>query len=114
MNFIIWLVVGGLIGWIASMIMGRDAQMGALANIIAIPLTTFVIMPLEAAALFLDLGGLGKPFWWAAGHALDGADVVSGTLEAPIDASSGDAQAGLWAQGVELEVRKVSVEGAGR
>jgi hypothetical protein len=40
---------------------------------------------------------------------VDGADVVSGTLEAPIDASSGDAQAGLWAQGVELKVRKVSV-----
>jgi hypothetical protein len=40
---------------------------------------------------------------------VDGADVVSGTVEAPIDTSSGDAQAGLWAQGVELKVRKVSV-----
>jgi len=40
---------------------------------------------------------------------VDGKDVVSGTLEAPIDASSGDAEAGLWAQGVELKVRKVSV-----
>ena len=42
------------------------------ANLVAIPLTTFVIMPLEAAALFLDLAGLGKPLWWAAGLALDG------------------------------------------
>jgi hypothetical protein len=41
---------------------------------------------------------------------VDGADVVTGTLDAPIDISSGDAQAGLWAQGVELEVRKVSVQ----
>ena len=41
---------------------------------------------------------------------VDGADVVSGTLEAPIETSSGDAQAGLWAQGVQLEVRKVSVQ----
>jgi hypothetical protein len=41
---------------------------------------------------------------------IDGADVVSGTLDAPIDPSSADAQAGLWAQGVELEVRKVSVQ----
>jgi hypothetical protein len=41
---------------------------------------------------------------------IDGADVVSGTLEAPIDPASTDAQAGLWAQGVELEVRKVSVQ----
>ena len=40
---------------------------------------------------------------------VDGTDVVSGTLGAPIDASSGDAQAGLWAQGVELKVRKISV-----
>ena len=40
---------------------------------------------------------------------VDGADVVSGTLDAPIDPSSADGQAGLWAQGVGLEVRKVSV-----
>ncbi|HEX6376450.1 MAG TPA: ComEC/Rec2 family competence protein [Allosphingosinicella sp.] len=45
---------------------------GALANILAIPLTTFVIMPLEALALLFDLGGLGAPFWWLAGVALDG------------------------------------------
>jgi len=44
---------------------------GALANIVAIPLTTFVIMPLEALALLFDLGGLGAPFWWLAGAALD-------------------------------------------
>ncbi|MBA3677814.1 MAG: ComEC/Rec2 family competence protein [Sphingosinicella sp.] len=37
---------------------------GALANIVAIPLTTFVVMPLEALALLLDLVGLGAPFWW--------------------------------------------------
>jgi uncharacterized membrane protein YeaQ/YmgE (transglycosylase-associated protein family) len=34
MNFIIWLVVGGLIGWIASLIMKTDAQQGLLLNII--------------------------------------------------------------------------------
>jgi competence protein ComEC len=44
---------------------------GALANIVAIPLTTFVIMPLEALALLLDLAGLGGPAWWIAGKALD-------------------------------------------
>lgn len=43
---------------------------GALANIVAIPLTTFVIMPLEALALVFDLVGLGQPFWWLAGQAL--------------------------------------------
>jgi competence protein ComEC len=44
---------------------------GALANIVAIPLTTFVIMPFEALALLFDLAGLGAPFWWVAGQALD-------------------------------------------
>jgi uncharacterized membrane protein YeaQ/YmgE (transglycosylase-associated protein family) len=34
MNFIIWLVVGGIVGWVASMIMRRDAQQGVLLNII--------------------------------------------------------------------------------
>ncbi len=48
----------------------KSGLYGALANIVAIPLTTFVIMPLEAAALFFDLAGLGAPFWWLAGKAL--------------------------------------------
>lgn len=43
---------------------------GALANIIAIPLTTFVIMPLEALALLLDTVGLGAPVWWICEKAL--------------------------------------------
>lgn len=43
---------------------------GALANVVAIPLTTFIIMPLEALALLVDLIGLGAPFWWLTGQAL--------------------------------------------
>jgi len=34
MNFIIWLIVGGLIGWVASMIMRTDAQQGVVLNVI--------------------------------------------------------------------------------
>lgn len=34
MNFIIWLIVGGLIGWVASMIMKTDAQQGLILNIV--------------------------------------------------------------------------------
>lgn len=34
MNFIIWLVVGGIVGWVASMIMRRDAQQGIVLNVI--------------------------------------------------------------------------------
>jgi competence protein ComEC len=44
---------------------------GALANIIAIPLTTFVTMPAEALALLFDLIGLGAPFWWVTGKSID-------------------------------------------
>ena len=33
-NFIIWIVVGGLLGWVASMIMGTDRQQGMLLNIV--------------------------------------------------------------------------------
>ena len=43
---------------------------GAAANIVAIPLTTFVIMPLEALALLLDLVGLGTPLWTLTGWSL--------------------------------------------
>ena len=34
MNLIIWLVVGGLIGWVASMIMRTDAQQGMVLNVV--------------------------------------------------------------------------------
>jgi uncharacterized membrane protein YeaQ/YmgE (transglycosylase-associated protein family) len=34
MNFIIWIVVGGLLGWIASMIMRTDAQQGMFLNVV--------------------------------------------------------------------------------
>ena len=34
MNFIVWLVVGGLIGWVASMVMKTDAQQGVILNIV--------------------------------------------------------------------------------
>ena len=48
----------------------RAGLIGAFANVVAIPLTTFVIMPLVALGLILDLVGLGAPVWWAASHAL--------------------------------------------
>jgi uncharacterized membrane protein YeaQ/YmgE (transglycosylase-associated protein family) len=34
MNIILWIIFGALAGWIASMIMGANARMGALANIV--------------------------------------------------------------------------------
>jgi competence protein ComEC len=43
---------------------------GAFANVIAIPLTTFVTMPLIGLALMLDLVGIGAPAWWLCGKSL--------------------------------------------
>ncbi len=34
MGIILWIIFGGLVGWIASLIMKTDAQQGALMNII--------------------------------------------------------------------------------
>ncbi|KWV96075.1 ComEC/Rec2 family competence protein [Erythrobacter sp. AP23] len=49
----------------------RAGVYGAAANLIAIPLVTFVSMPLVALALLLDLAGAGAPAWWLVGHSLD-------------------------------------------
>jgi competence protein ComEC len=49
----------------------KAGMMGAFANLIAIPLTTFVVMPFEALALLLDLVGFGAPAWWLTGRAID-------------------------------------------
>lgn len=34
MALLLFLIVGGLIGWVASILMGTDAQQGLIANII--------------------------------------------------------------------------------
>ena len=34
MNIIIWLIVGGLIGWLASLVMRTDAQQGVVLNVV--------------------------------------------------------------------------------
>jgi competence protein ComEC len=43
---------------------------GAAANIVAIPLTTFVVMPLEALALVAEPSGVAAPLWWLLEQAL--------------------------------------------
>ena len=34
MNIIVWLVVGGVIGWLASIVMHTNARQGVLGNIV--------------------------------------------------------------------------------
>lgn len=70
------LLVTGVVIELALMPIGlfhfhRAGIYGALANVVAIPLTTFVSMPLIAFALALDLIHAGAPAWWLAGKSLD-------------------------------------------
>ncbi len=34
MGIIIWLIVGGIVGWLASIIMRRDGQQGIILNVV--------------------------------------------------------------------------------
>lgn len=34
MGFIVYLIVGGIVGWLASIIMGRNNQMGIILNVV--------------------------------------------------------------------------------
>jgi uncharacterized membrane protein YeaQ/YmgE (transglycosylase-associated protein family) len=34
MGFIVWLIVGGIIGWLASLVMRTDGQQGIILNIV--------------------------------------------------------------------------------
>ncbi|KPH63374.1 ComEC/Rec2 family competence protein [Novosphingobium sp. ST904] len=49
----------------------RAGLYGSIANVVAIPLTTFLVMPLVGAALLFDIVGAGSPVWWLAGIAID-------------------------------------------
>lgn len=53
-NIIFWVLLGALAGWIASMIMGRDAQMGAAANIVV-----GIIGAVIGGLIMSSLGGPG-------------------------------------------------------
>ena len=33
-NFIVWLILGGVIGWLASLLMRTDAQQGIILNVV--------------------------------------------------------------------------------
>lgn len=55
MNLIIWLVVGGIVGWLASIIMKRDAQQGVIMNVVV-----GIIGALLAGWLISPLVGVGS------------------------------------------------------
>ena len=59
-TIIMWIVIGALAGWIASKFMGKDAQMGAIANIasgiIGALLVSFLVSPIPGVELEVGKG----------------------------------------------------------
>jgi uncharacterized membrane protein YeaQ/YmgE (transglycosylase-associated protein family) len=53
-NFLVWIIVGGIIGWLASMVMRTNAQQGILLNIIVGIVGAFV-----AGIVLTPLLGIG-------------------------------------------------------
>ena len=64
MNVIVWLVVGGVIGWLASLLMKTDDQQGILLNvgvgIVGSVIAGWVISPLVGAGT-INQGNFSLP-----------------------------------------------------
>jgi uncharacterized membrane protein YeaQ/YmgE (transglycosylase-associated protein family) len=64
MGIIIWLIVGGIVGWLASLIMNRDGQQGIILNVVVGIVGAFIggwlIGPMIGAPSIND----GSPLSW--------------------------------------------------
>jgi uncharacterized membrane protein YeaQ/YmgE (transglycosylase-associated protein family) len=54
MNFMLWIIIGGILGWIASIIMRTNAQQGLFLNIVV-----GIIGALVAGFVLTPLFGIG-------------------------------------------------------
>jgi uncharacterized membrane protein YeaQ/YmgE (transglycosylase-associated protein family) len=58
MGILVWLIVGGVVGWLASIIMRTDAQQGILLNVIVgivgALLAGFIVSPLLGVGTIND------------------------------------------------------------
>lgn len=54
MGLIAWLILGGIAGWLASIVMGKNASMGLLANVVV-----GVIGAILGGWIFSLMGGRG-------------------------------------------------------
>ena len=68
MGIIIWLIIGGIVGWLASLVMRTDAQQGILLNIVVGIVGAFIgglifnrgdinEAPLDISAILVSLVG---------------------------------------------------------
>jgi len=70
MNIIIWLIIGGVIGWLASLVMRTDGQQGIILNvvvgIVGALIGGWLISPLVGAGTInqsdFSIAGLGVSF----------------------------------------------------
>jgi uncharacterized membrane protein YeaQ/YmgE (transglycosylase-associated protein family) len=76
MDWIISLVIGGIIGWVASLIMKTDAQMGLIANVL-VGIVGSALGYWLAGQLGIAAGGIGA--WLVA---LAGAVILIAILRA--------------------------------
>ena len=73
LGFIGWIILGGLAGWVASMIAGTDARQGLLGNILVGIIGAFL-----GGFVFSLFGGAGVTGfnWWSFLVALVGAVIL--------------------------------------
>jgi uncharacterized membrane protein YeaQ/YmgE (transglycosylase-associated protein family) len=77
MGLIVTLIVGGLVGWLASILMKTNAQMGILANVVVGVVGSFVGVALAGA---LGVRAQSAPASWIV--AILGAALLIGLLRA--------------------------------
>lgn len=79
MGLIGWIIIGGLAGWLASIVMGTDRQQGCLANIVI-----GVVGAVLGGAIVAFLGGQGVTGFnvWSLAVATFGAIVLLGLVRA--------------------------------
>ncbi|MBX7096364.1 MAG: GlsB/YeaQ/YmgE family stress response membrane protein [Myxococcaceae bacterium] len=79
MGILAWIILGGGAGWVASMVMGTNARMGAIANIVV-----GVIGSVIGGWVFSFFGGYGVTGFnlYSFGVALVGACVLLGVAKA--------------------------------
>lgn len=76
MGIIIWLIVGGIIGWLASMIMKTDGQQGIILNVVVGIVGAFIGGWLIAPLLPGGGVGVGGFSLWGLIAALIGAIIL--------------------------------------
>lgn len=79
MNFLAWIILGGLSGWIASMITGKESEMGIPANIVIGIIGAFI-----GGAIFRFFGGAGITGFniWSAIVSVIGAVILLSIIKA--------------------------------